>query len=292
MAMDEYQMINADDTRDFLKSFTSFISNSIKYILTAAKLHWAVTIIMFVITAGIGGYYLWTSAPYYKATMVCEFTALSKKTYGEMLQQLDNLAKSHSYTTLASTLNIAEADAKTIQSIDGNNITGTPLYDDFTGDRGPMYITVKGTSNKIFADLEQAIPKYLMSSPFRKKRNIIEREQQIQKIQYLNADLASLDSVIVAYTTFIKHTETSVDSATLLTKIPQLFELKSDMEDKIQKAEWRLKELDPTVEILYGFVAPDQPSTNNNSRTWAMLILIAIGGSITVATFYRLFSKL
>lgn len=290
--MDEYQMINADDTRDFLKSFTSFIANSIKYVLTSIKRHWAVTITTFILIAGAGAYHLSTSAPYYKATMVCEFTALSKKTYGEMLLQLDALAKSHSYTTLAKTLNIPEAEAKAIQSIEGNNITGTPLYDDFTGDRGPMYITVIGVSANVFKPLEQAIPKYLSSSPFRVKRNDMEREQQLQKIQYLNADLNSLDSVIAAYTSFIRHAETSVDSATLLTKIPQLFELKSEMEDKIQKAEWRVKELDQTVELLYGFVAPDKPSTNNNGIAWAILLLTAMGCSIAAATFYRLLSKL
>lgn len=290
--MDEYQMITAADTRDFLKSFTSFISNAIRYILTALKRHWAVTITTFILIAGAGAYYLSTSIPYYKATMVCEFTALSKKTYGEMLLQLDALAKSHSYTTLAKTLNIPETEANAIQSIEGNNITGTPLYDDFTGDRGPMYITVTSTSPKAFPALEQEIPKYLSSSPFRVKRNDMEREQQLQKIQYLNADLNSLDSVIAAYTTFIRHTETSVDSTTLLAKIPQLFELKSEMEDKIQKAEWRVKELDQTVELLYGFVAPDKPSTNNNGRAWAILLLTAAGCSVATATFYRLFSKL
>jgi len=290
--MDEYQMINADDARDFLKSFTSFISNTIRYILTAIKRHWVVTITTFILIAGVGSYYLSTSTPYYKATMVCEFTAMSKKTYGEMLLQLDVLARSHSYTTLAKTLDILEIDAKAIQSIEGNNISGTPLYDDFTGDQGPMYITAKGTSNKIFQDLEQAIPRYLAASPFRIKRNNMEREQQTQKIQYLNEDLISLDSVILAYTTFIKHAEIAVDSVNLLTKVPQLFELKSEMEEKLQKAKWRIRELEQPVEVLYGFVAPDKPLTNNNGRAWAILLLTAMSCSVAAATFYRLFSKL
>lgn len=288
--MTEYKMISAADAKDFLKSFSIFITASLRYIYKAAKTHWATTISAFIVIAGIGAYRIITTPLQYRATMVCEFTSLSKKTYGEMLSQLNDLAENHSHAQLAAALSIPENEANAITGISGLNITGTPLYDDYTGDRGPMYITVTSTNRNVFADLQRQLPEYLGNhSSFRIKRNEMEREQCERRIFQFKNDMILLDSLISAYALHIKNTTELTDSSIIKTNIDKLFEIKAAKEDKVEQAEWRIKELEQPVEVLYGFLPADKPASPYNKKSWCILFICAATISIGFATFLRLF---
>jgi hypothetical protein len=284
--MTEYKMISATDVKDFLKSFSMFVTACLRYIYKAVKNHWMVAIITFIIIAGIGTYRITTTPLQYKATMVCEFTSLSKKTYGEMLQQLNDLAENHSHAQLAAALSIPENEANAIIEISGLNITGTPLYDDYTGDRGPMYITVTSTNRNVFANLQHQLPEYLGNhSPFRVKRNKMEREQCERRIFQFKNDMILLDSLISAYALHIKNTTTLTDSSIILTNLDKLFEIKAGKEDKIEQAEWRIKELEQPIEVLYGFLPADKPASPYSKKSWCILFACAAVISIGLVTF-------
>lgn len=287
--MSDYQMITAKDAKDFFSSFSSFLSNIFLYILIALKRHWIVASCIFLSVVCLGSYFLLSAKPYYKSTMTCHFTSMSKKIYGDMLRQVDDLAQSRSYNALAATLHISLQDASTIRSIVGTNIAGTPLYDDFSADAGPIYITLQSTSKNTFPIAQQALLEYLNSgSAFRAHRNIMEKEQSGRRIQYFTNDISLLDSLITAYTVYIRRAGAMRDSSIASLNIPQLIDLKKSMEDNILQAKWKLEELDQPIEAIYSFVPPDKPFNSNNKRSWAIILLSGLVASVTITTLFRI----
>lgn len=291
--MSDYQMITAKDAKDFFSSFSSFLSNIFLYILTAIKRHWIVASCTFLCVIFSGAYYLLSAKAYYKSTMTCHFTSMSKKIYGDMLRQLDDLAQSRSYSALATTLHISRQDASTIHAISGTNITGAPLYDDFSADAGPIYITLQSTSKSTFPIAQQALIEYLNSgSPFRARRNVMEKEQSGRRIQYLTNDISLLDSIIIAYTVYIRKASAIHDSSIVSLNIPRLIDLKRSMEDNLLQAKWRFEEMEHPIEAIYGFASPDDPITNNNKRSWLLIVLCGFIASVALTTLFRLFQMI
>src|SRR6185437_5880623 len=142
--MDSYRMIDEKDVGGFLSALISIIKRTFLYILFSLRRYYLVAGLVFALIVGGGYYFLKNSSyNYYEAGMACEFNSMSYKTYGEMLQNLDILVKTHSYPTLAQTLEIPVPDAQRILSIDAVNMSGSPLYEDITADKFPFYIKVK-----------------------------------------------------------------------------------------------------------------------------------------------------
>lgn len=287
--MSNYEMITAKDAKDFFSSFGRFMSNIFLYTLTAIKRYWIVASGIFLCIVLSGACYLLTAKPYYKSTMTCHFTGMSKKIYGDMLRQLDDLAQSRSYKSLAITLHISQQDASAIRSISGTNINGAPLYDDFSGDAGPIYITLQSTSSNTFPIAQQALIEYLNSgSPFRARRNSMEKEQSNRRIQYLTNDISLLDSLITAYTVYIRRANAIHDSSIASLNIPRLMDLKRSMEDNLLQAKWRFEEMEQPTEAIYGFVPPDSPSIDNNKKEWSILLFTALISSVIVTVLLQL----
>src|ERR1022692_4780747 len=109
--MDQYRMINGNDFADFVSGFIYFIRKIFNYVVTAVKEYFKTAILIFIFTIAAGLFYWHYSKIFYEAVMVCSFTEMNKKTYGEMVHNLGLLAKSHSFNVLALQLNIPLDDA-------------------------------------------------------------------------------------------------------------------------------------------------------------------------------------
>jgi len=282
-------MIDEKDVGGFLSALISIIKRTFLYILFSLRRYYLVAGLVFALIVGGGYYFLKNSSyNYYEAGMACEFNSMSYKTYGEMLQNLDILVKTHSYPTLAQTLEIPVPDAQRILSIDAVNMSGSPLYEDITADKFPFYIKVKATDRAVFSALQPALINYLSTgSPFHQKTEEFETATTLNKINFLKKDLSLADTVIEDYGKYLSSGKSLIisDTSAKNSNISALFKYKDQQENKLLQLEWRSKELaqGKSVEVLHGFLPPDTPSKSNNGfMKWLLVAGICISIFIVV----------
>jgi hypothetical protein len=288
--MEEYRMIDKSDVTGFLSSFLRFVKGIIAYTLSAVRQHMALAVITLVLVLGAGFYFWRAQKSYYEAEMVCTYSNMTKKAYGEMVHNLDLLLQNKSYHALASTLNIPEEQATSIISIEAKNIAGSPLYEDVTTDASPMYFTVKATDRNVFSPLQDALVYYMNhGSPFRQVRDKMELESISNKRNFLHKDMAMVDSIVISYSKFLKRTKSVTDTAAGFSNVATLFTYKNTLEDKDLQQEWRAKELQQAVHVEHGFLTPDNPVSNKKSLL-LNVIICALLLPTAICVIYRLLS--
>jgi hypothetical protein len=272
--MDQYRMIEGKDVSDFFSGFSNMLRRAILLILKAVKTYFIASLIVFLLVAGYSIYKWNGTKKLYRSEMVCEFNNLSKKVYGEMVQRLDILARTQSYNALASYLKLPVEKAKEIVSIEGTNMEGSLLREDITTTRSPMYFKVIATSNNVFAPLQDALLDYLNSnSPYRLQRNVMENERIAHKVAFVKTDIALVDTALMAYISSFRNITSHADTSYRLSNIPNLINYKRTLEEELLGQEWRTQEIKSSVELLFGFTPPDNPTQESNKSLVTSFVL-------------------
>lgn len=289
--MDDYRMIEGKDVYSFLSAFIGTIKQGLVFSFNALRQHLILAVVTFLSISVAGVYYWHQTPPLYVATMTCMHSSLSHKTFGEMIQKLNTLAKSGSYDKLSQTLNIPIDQSKTIVDIEGYNMNGSALYEDPSADKSPMYIIVKATGNKVFQPVQKGILDYFNeNNPFRKLRDTFELDMINEELTFLKSDLSLTDSVILAYSSYLKSSGNRYDTISRYQNIIKLIEYKKDIETRIITQEWRKKEMSHLVELYNGFLPPDNAS-RNDKKILETTAILAFFSSFFVAVIAYVSSK-
>ena len=141
-------------------TFLLFISNSIR--------RYFLLIILLSVSGVAAGYAYYAYAPsYYKTQMIVQHNELTKKTYYEIIHNLNSLIGSESYPKLASELKIAESAARKIGFLEVVGINGESLVKDTsTQTRQVFTIIAQRCDNRVIDTLQKAIGTYLNNNPF------------------------------------------------------------------------------------------------------------------------------
>jgi hypothetical protein len=134
----------------------------------------------------------------FKVSMVVNYTALDKRPYTNVLEQLETLISTRSYETLASDLKISDVIAENIKSIEGRNLDDVYLGKDTTS--YPFFKIVVGLKSPYGADsLQDALLGYFNDLPFLKKQ----KEDQIKvykdQLAYIQSENGKMDSLKQEY---------------------------------------------------------------------------------------------
>lgn len=278
-------MIDGKDVYSFLSAFTYFIKQALYFMVGAVRRNFLIAGATFLLVAGLGGYYWYKTPALYEAQMSCIFNSLNRRTYGQMVQKLDILAKSKSYVALSAALNLPIEQCKTIVSLEGRNEVGSLLYEDPSEDQSRLYFNVKATDNKVFMPLQKAMLDYMNgNNPYRKKRDTLELQYINQSIATLQKNLALTDSVILAYTAYYKNPTAIQDTAITTRNILSLLAYKKDMENNITQHQLRITTMQYCIELYNGFVPTDAP-TRDNKKLLGTTAIAAILLSLFVAMF-------
>ena len=114
----------------------------------------------------------------------------------------------------------------------------------------------------------------------------MEAERIAKKLEFLKTDMTLLDSSIAAYIVYYKNINLRSDSSNRIADIPSLVTYKKGMEDDLLAQEWRAKELNASVELVYGFMPADYMSSERNKSLMVTLVL-ALFLSVLTAVFSR-----
>jgi hypothetical protein len=263
--MEHYRLISKTDISTFWTGFLLFIKNGLRFIVVSVRKRIAIALLVFLAVIAGGFYYQHIREPYYETDMACAYNNMHQKIYGEMVQKLENLAKSKSYNELSSVLGLTVAEAGTIKRFTPKNAVGSALYEDFTDNaslinRFPFYIEVRATDRNIYPKLQTGLLNYLNGTPYRATRTKLESQIRNEKIWYLDRNITQIDSVISSYASYLKHMRGSADTISGFSNITTLLALKSDLEDKKLDKEYN-NTLVQSVELIHGFTPADHPNT-------------------------------
>lgn len=284
--MEEYEMIRIRDIKKFLTDFTIFLKNVFLYACKSVLQSLLLVIISILLVMGAGYFYQEKNPAYYQAEMVCVYNNLHKKTFGEMVHRLDELAKRQSYHQLSETLQLPVETASAIIGFDAKNVAGSPLYEDVTSERTPMYFALKAKNKSLFPEVQNALLHYMNNVPYQTKRMELEQRKLNDKIVFIENDLSKIDTMIIAYSSFLYRTRPATDSAAGFSNIVELFRYKDQLEDKMLELE-KNKNLTASVEMIYGFAPPDAP-VKADRKFWIRLVLFALIFSVTGAVIRKM----
>ncbi len=201
------QDINREDKiaipglKAIIKEILILFFGAISFVFFVAR-KWKFLMLTGLVLGLLAGYIYYAKKPsYYKVSMVVVFNELTKKTYAEMLDQLDKLTTPESAERLARELKVSPQVAGSILFIDAKNINNGALrLDTSTKTRQPFKIILALANNTSADSLQTGIINYLNNSPYLKKFKEEQRRSFIDKISFIDGELAKLDSLKDEYT--------------------------------------------------------------------------------------------
>lgn len=145
----------------------------------------------------------------YKLTMIVKPTEMNGKVFGQMLNSLDNLARSSSYDELARNFNISREIAPKISSISGQTLQGVDLIKDTSQNYDkPFIIALVVKDNNISEVMQNAILSYFNNNRYLNKLKNDKALLNTDKIAFLDKELMKVDSLKTSYNNFLALSKT------------------------------------------------------------------------------------
>lgn len=255
--------------RHFLRAFF-WVLSYLKFVLLRRKYY----VLTGLLCGLLLGYVYYVTRPvYYKVSMVVEFNELTKKTYAEMLDQLNKLTGSS--TRLSQELSISDDVAKNISFIETRNMNDDPLESDTSTRKWQPFKIIVGLRNNLIADtLENAVVNYLNTSPFLKKIKLEQKKITVEKLAFINGDLQKLDSLKTEYNRFLSRPNTATFYNNAFNPA-ELYAQSSELaKEKDILSRWLAMDT-AAVTIIDGFKATSSPQSISLFKS--MLILGSLG---------------
>ena len=163
------------------------------------------------VAGGIIGFTMWEITPTsYKFNMVLRHTELKSMTIGHMLDNLDGLARTGSYSELSKTLKSGEGVVSHIGSIRGKNLMGEKLISDTSKLTDEPFIIEVSLSDKTKSDtIEHLILKYFNENEYLNKLKNDRATLIMPNLEFINSELQRLDSLKQVYNRFLSYSKGS-----------------------------------------------------------------------------------
>jgi hypothetical protein len=197
------------DFKNQLTQLRLFLRSTFAIAWRTTKRYAILVIILFAVFAVVG-YKQYKDSKLFEAKASFIYSELQKKTYGEMLDKVEDMVKAKSYHRVASALAIPVEEARSIISISAQNIYGSKLSEDITERNKIFYVEVSATQSKVFDSLQYSIEYYLNHNVLVKEL-VAKRSRMLQqKIAYLKTEMVMMDSLKAAYTRSLAQSSGSV----------------------------------------------------------------------------------
>ena len=140
----------------------------------------------------------------YTADMVVIHNKLSKKTYGQVIQQLDMLVRNGEQSKFAGTLKLPSEIAEKIYRIEAFNTNNLPLLSDTSEKNYQTFKISLRLSGLVETDtISQAFINYFSNLPYLKRLNEVEKQYLRDRLTLVERDLAHLDTLKANFNRFL-----------------------------------------------------------------------------------------
>ena len=159
------------------------------------------------------GYAFYSLKPkQYKASMIVQFNRLTKRTYAEMVDQLDHMLVTEGAPAAARNMQVTTMTAGRLQSVVALDLEDKELTSDTsTKVEQPIKIVavLRDTNDGALDSLEQGILHYLNFSPYLRRSSEEDEQANEFKLATINSDLAKLDTLKTEYNHFLASSKVS-----------------------------------------------------------------------------------
>jgi hypothetical protein len=230
----------------------------------------------------ISGYIYYTTKPsFYKASMVVIHSELTKKTYAEILDQLDKLTTAGSRQKIAEELKLPVELAGNILSIDAKNINDLPLREDTSSKiKQPFKIIVELKNNKASDSLQNAIINYVNNSPYIKRLKEQQNKSYIERISFIERELSKLDSLKDEYTRFLASSKITATFYNNAFDPTDIYVHSSNLVNQKESLKNSLNIDGAAISVVDGLKVPSSPQTPS-----LLIYLLLFGGMGLIAGF-------
>jgi mannitol/fructose-specific phosphotransferase system IIA component (Ntr-type) len=222
------------------------------------------------------GYIYYMSKPtFYKVSMVVKYSELTKKTYAEMLDQLNKLGSSGAGDRLSAILKIPHNIEGKVLYIESKNMNDDPLEYDTTTREQLFKIIVGLKDNSLSDTLQTAIVNYLNDNSYLKKLKEEQKKIYQEKLSFTDGELRKLDSLKLAYNKFLSTPNLSATFYNNAFNPADLYVQSAKLADQKETIlRWLALDTSPIL-IIDGFKTTVSPQSISLQR--ALLILGSIG---------------
>jgi hypothetical protein len=202
--------ISIDSFKNIILQIIGIIFSIGKYGKDLIKKELKIFLIVPVLGAILGYLYHAVSPTTYEQSLIVECNGLTKRTYYEMVDQLNKLSTTKSFNALAKELKIEERSAKQIKSIELEDINGESLEKDTTSKlRQVLKLDLVTKSNEYLDSFQHSILTYLNSTPYLSKMKDDQKKLYLDKILFIDKELQKLDSLKDEYTRSLRSVKAS-----------------------------------------------------------------------------------
>lgn len=187
------------DFKNQLHQLRLFLRGALNLTWRNIRRYYLLMIPLLIIFAALG-YKQYKDSKIFEAKASFVYIELQKKTYGEMLDKLQDMIEAKSYHRVAEALSIPVDEAKSIIAISAQNVYGSKLSEDITEKTRFFYVNVEATDSKVFDSLQYSVEHYLNNNVLVKELVARKTKMLEQKVAFQKSELAMLDSLKVAYT--------------------------------------------------------------------------------------------
>lgn len=144
------------------------------------------------------------SKPVYALSMMVKHTELNAGTFGEMLDNLNDLAGKASDARFAEVIGLPESVSSKIISVKGTTLDGADLRKDTSQQSNRTFlIDLILTDNTIGDSVQKALIHYFNDNPFLHKLKEDKIQLKKDRIAFINTELQKLDSLKTVYNKFL-----------------------------------------------------------------------------------------
>lgn len=228
------------------------VAGTVNFVFDALRKRWYIWLLLVVVGIGYGYYKYTMQHKWYYATMVINNTELTRKYYGELINNLQYLKDKGEDAQLALMLKMDVADIKNVTGFEGVNEYDQPLYFDNAMKPGIIKLTCAAETKEVYPKLQQAIMLYFNSNPYNVSRNELVVQKLKAEIEHWQAEIAKLDEMKESYNQFLRKGAASSAVTNLNIAPEELFKQTEVINDKLQDAVSSLKIYKP-VELVQPF---------------------------------------
>jgi hypothetical protein len=152
----------------------------------------------------IGYSYFLITPRVYKYDMVVEYNSLSRKAYVQIFNELNTISGKGGDSALSAELNLGKHVTSNIISFGVQGVDGQlPVNDTSSRPEGLLKVSVSLKTSTRPDELQNAVLNYVNTRPYLKKMKAAQNEVYKMKMDFVNSELAKLDTLKDTYNRFI-----------------------------------------------------------------------------------------
>lgn len=279
-----------EDLKKLSRQIRTGLRALVQWMLRSVRKSWGWLLVAAGLIAGWQFYQYRAYTPYYSAKASFVYKELHKKTYGEMLDQLNQWLREGAYGSVANALQIPESRARQLRELNALNMYGSRLSEDITTEKSPFYVQAKTLEQGTFDSLGPKIAAYLNNNPYYVS-TIRQRITMLQgEVRELEHELQLLDSFKYSY---LRHPGTiaamgSAGAGVNTFNPVALFDKSIEISRAIAEKNAAIDHA-RSVELLNDFAAPTHPVRIGMGAVLLRSLVLFVVAAIAILLFASIF---